>query len=82
MWGSTGFLSCSSASGSLRRSCFWSKAGDEEAQRGASGLLHTRLLLINLGQEQAQPRTAPEPHGMTSLRGGQVGFSGGVAGVW
>lgn len=82
MWGSTGSLSCSSASGSLRRSCFSSKDGDEEALGGASGLLRTRLPLTNKGQEQALPRTAPEPHGMTSLHGGQVGFSGGVDGVW
>lgn len=82
MWGSTGSLSCSSASGSLRRSCFWSKVCDEEAQGEANGCLHTRQLLTSQEQGQAPPRTAPEPHGRMSLHGGQVGFSGGVGVVW
>lgn len=82
MWGSTDFSSCFSASGSLRRNCFWNKDGDEEVQGEASGLPRTRLLLTNKEQEQAQPRKAPEPRGMKPLPGGQVGFSGAADGVW
>ena len=84
MWGSTGFWFCSSASGSLRRSCFWNKVGGVEAQGGASGFLLLLLLLLptHQGQERAQPRTAPVPHGTMSPRDGQVGFSGGADEVW
>lgn len=83
MWGSTDFLFCSSASDFLRRSCFWRKVGDGVAQGGASGLLHTCLVLVkNQGQEQAQPRMARALCNMMSLRGGQVGFSVEEGGVW
>lgn len=83
MWGSTDFLFCSSASGFLRRSCFWCKVGDGVVRGVASGLLHTCLVLVtNQREEQAQPRMAPALHNMISLHGGQVGFSVEADGVW
>lgn len=76
MLDSTGSLSCSLASGFLKRSCLLSKDDEEEGRDGSRGLLQMHLLMTDRVQEQARPMTAPEPHGMTSLE--WAGFSAGV----